>query len=178
VTLSVLVFTAMFTAYTYLADLLERLAGIPAAQVGWWLMGFGAVGMVGNWIGGRVVDGNPLGATVVFLLLLIGGMLATLLAVGNHGWLALALAVWGLAYTALFPICQVRVMKAGSSAQALAASMNISAANAGTGLGAIAGGAAIAQLGLPSLSYLGAGIAVLAIVLALAMVRTRPAAAT
>lgn len=109
VALSVLVFTAMFTAYTYLADMLERLAGIPAAQVGWWLMGFGAVGMIGNWIGGRVVDGNPLGATVVFLLLLIGGMLATLLAVGKHGWLALALAVWGLAYTALFPICQVRV---------------------------------------------------------------------
>ncbi|HEX8610804.1 MAG TPA: MFS transporter [Telluria sp.] len=171
VVLSVLVFTAMFTAYTYLADMLERLAGIPPAQVGWWLMGFGAVGMIGNWIGGRVVDGNPLGSTVVFLLLLIGGMLATLLAVGSHGWLAVALALWGLAYTALFPICQVRVMKAGSSAQALAASMNISAANAGTGLGAMAGGAAIHQLGLPSLSYLAAGIAVLAIMLALAMAR-------
>ncbi|UOD29899.1 MFS transporter [Massilia violaceinigra] len=177
VALSVLVFTAMFTAYTYLADMLERLAGIPAAQVGWWLMGFGAVGMIGNWIGGRVVDGSPLGSTVVFLLLLIGGMLATLLAVGSHAWLALALAVWGLAYTALFPICQVRVMKAGSSAQALAASMNISAANAGTGLGAIAGGAAIHQIGLPSLSYLAAGIAVLAIMLALAMARARPATA-
>ncbi len=177
VALSVLVFTAMFTAYTYLADMLERLAGIPSAQVGWWLMGFGAVGMIGNWIGGRVVDGNPLGSTVVFLLLLIGGMLATLLAVGSHAWLALALAVWGLAYTALFPICQVRVMKAGSSAQALAASMNISAANAGTGLGAIAGGAAIHQIGLPSLSYLAAGIAVLAIMLALAMTRARPATA-
>lgn len=46
--LSILTFTSLFTAYTYLADILERLGGIPAGQVGWWLMGFGAVGMIGN----------------------------------------------------------------------------------------------------------------------------------
>ena len=52
VVLSVVVFTAMFTAYTYLADTLEQIAHIPAAQVGWWLMGFGIVGLAGNWLGG------------------------------------------------------------------------------------------------------------------------------
>lgn len=52
VLLSVLVFTAMFAAYTYLADVLERLMQVPAAQVGWWLMGFGAVGLIGNALGG------------------------------------------------------------------------------------------------------------------------------
>jgi DHA1 family inner membrane transport protein len=36
VVLSVIVFTAMFTAYTYLADTLEQIAGIPVGQVGWW----------------------------------------------------------------------------------------------------------------------------------------------
>lgn len=41
--LSILLFTAMFGAYTYLADTLERIAGIESAHVGWWLMGFGAV---------------------------------------------------------------------------------------------------------------------------------------
>jgi len=164
--LSVLVFTAMFTAYTYLADFLGRVAGIPSAHVGWWLMGFGLVGMLGNWIGGRVVDASPLGATIGFLALLAIAMVAALLLPARHGWLALAVAAWGLAYTALFPICQVRVMKAGSKAQALAASMNISAANAGTGLGAIFGGLGIEHVGLASLGYLAAGIAVLGIVLA------------
>jgi len=48
VVLSILVFTAMFTGYTYLAEMLETSAGIPPAMVGWWLMGFGAVGLVGN----------------------------------------------------------------------------------------------------------------------------------
>ncbi len=171
--LSVLVFTAMFTAYTYLADFLGRVAGIPSAHVGWWLMGFGLVGMLGNWIGGRVVDANPLGATIGFLALLVAGMVAALLLPARHGWLALAVAAWGLAYTALFPICQVRVMKAGSKAQALAASMNISAANAGTGLGAIFGGLGIEHVGLGSLGYLASGIAVLGI--AMAWLMWRPA---
>jgi predicted MFS family arabinose efflux permease len=169
--LSVLVFTAMFTAYTYLADFLGRVAGIPSAHVGWWLMGFGLVGMAGNWIGGRVVDANPLGATIGFLALLAAAMVAALLLPARHGWLALAVAAWGLAYTALFPICQVRVMKAGSKAQALAASMNISAANAGTGLGAIFGGLGIEHVGLGALGYLAAGIAVLGIVVAWLMRR-------
>lgn len=169
VALSTLAFTAMFTAYTYLADTLERIADIPANQVGWWLMGFGAVGMIGNYIGGRVVDRNPLGATVFFLVLLGAGMLATVPAASNHVWLVVALSAWGLAYTALFPICQVRVMQAGSKAQALAATMNISAANAGTGLGAVFGGLGIRHFGLESLGIISTAIAGLAIVFALVM---------
>jgi len=179
--LSVVAFTAMFTAYTYLADILGRVAGIAPAQVGWWLMGFGAVGMVGNYIGGRVVDGNPLKATAIFLVVLIAGMIGTLLTVTNHGLMAGALAVWGLAYTALFPVCQVRVMKAGAAAQALAGTMNVSAANAGIGLGAIIGGAAINAWGVSSLMGISSVIAVLGIVVALWMMagrETAPAAAT
>ncbi|WP_308518176.1 MFS transporter, partial [uncultured Stenotrophomonas sp.] len=77
VLLSVLVFTAMFTAYTYLADVLERLLQVPAAQVGWWLMGFGAVGLLGNALGGRWVDRAPLAATLAFCTVLALGVLAS-----------------------------------------------------------------------------------------------------
>jgi DHA1 family inner membrane transport protein len=74
VALSIVVFTAMFTAYTYLADILERLAGIAPARVGWWLMGFGAIGLVGNWLGGKAVDRAPVKATAAFAALLGIGM--------------------------------------------------------------------------------------------------------
>ncbi|MGY4535426.1 DHA1 family inner membrane transport protein [Pseudomonas sp. TE3786] len=171
VLLSTLAFTAMFTAYTYLADTLERLAGIPSSQVGWWLMAFGAVGMLGNHLGGRMVDRNPLAAMVLFLLMLAAGMLASVPAASHTLWLMVALTAWGIAHTALFPICQVRVMQAGASAQALAASMNISAANAGIGLGAIFGGLAIRQFGLESLGLMAAVGAAAAVVLALLMMR-------
>ena len=169
VLLSVLVFTAMFTAYTYLADILLRLANIATAEVGWWLMGFGAIGLLGNGLGGRLVDRQPLMSTAAFTSLLAVGMLASLLVIDSLWLLGLALAVWGIAYTALFPICQVRVMKAASHAQALAGTLNVSAANAGTGFGAIIGGLVIAYWDLATVSYVAAGIAGAAILLALCM---------
>lgn len=171
VLLSVLTFTAMFTAYTYLADILERLGGVPAGQVGWWLMGFGAVGMLGNHLGGSMVDRRPLGTMVVFLLVLGVGMTAAVAFAEQRAWLIAALVAWGIAYTALFPICQVRVMQAGAKAQALAASLNISAANAGIGLGAIFGGVGIRQFGLDSLGLLATGVAALALIVALLMIK-------
>ena len=169
--LSVLVFTAMFTAYTYLADMLETLADIQAIHVGWWLMGFGAVGLIGNWLGGRYVDRSPLGITVVCLMLLGIGMMVSVPVASSWLGLAMALAVWGVAYTALFPVCQVRVMKSATHAQALAGTLNVSAANAGTGLGAMLGGAVIPVFGVQSIVYVATAIAVLAGVMALVMMR-------
>lgn len=173
VLLSVLTFTAMFTAYTYLADVLQRLAGVPASQVGWWLMGFGAVGMIGNYLGGSLVDRTPLGAMVLFLVLLGAGMLVAIAFAAEYWVLILAMIAWGIAYTALFPICQVRVMQAGAKAQALAATLNISAANAGIGFGAIIGGFGISQFGLQSLGMIATIIAALGVVVALVMMRIK-----
>lgn len=167
VLLSVIVFTSMFTAYTYLSDTLERLANIPNSQVGWWLMGFGAVGMVGNAIGGRLVDKGPVRATILLLVILAIGMAATTFVLQTLWFLIAALAVWGLAYTALFPVCQVRVMRAGSSAKALAGTMNVSAANGGIGIGAALGGASIEHFGLWSIGWVASGIAILAAIIAL-----------
>jgi predicted MFS family arabinose efflux permease len=161
--LSVLIFTAMFTAYTYLADTLETLAGVAPAQVGWWLMGFGAIGLIGNWLGGRAVDRSPLGATVLFVVILGLGMGASVLLASTRGWFDIPFVLWGVAYTALFPICQVRVMRVASHAQALAGTLNVSAANAGIGLGAIIGGLVIPHGGLGAVGYLATAIAALAL---------------
>ncbi len=162
VALSVLVFTAMFTGYTYLADMLENAARVPKAQVGWWLMGFGAVGLFGNWLGGRWVDSRPLGVTALFSVLLAIGMAASMAFASDRFWLCIALAIWGLANTALYPVCQIRVMKAASHAKALAGTLNVSAANAGIGLGAIVGGLAIPVWGPNSVGYVAAVIAIFA----------------
>ncbi len=159
VVLSVVVFTAMFTAYTYLADTLEHIALIPVGQVGWWLMGFGVVGLAGNWLGGYFVARNPLNVTLIALLVLAFGIAATTPLALHHGWLIVALAVWGLANTALYPICQVRVMQSATHAQALAGTLNVSMANAGIGLGAVIGGAVIQHWGLATIGYVAAVIA-------------------
>lgn len=171
--LSILLFTAMFAAYTYLADTLERIALVPSAHVGWWLMGFGAVGLIGNGLGGRYVDRSPLGSTIVFAVLLALGMTASVPAAGSLPLLCAVLFVWGVAHTALFPICQIRVMKAAPHAQALAGTLNVSAANAGIGLGSVIGGMTIEHLGLHDVGYVGAAIAVLAVITAVLTLRMK-----
>ncbi|NYE63743.1 putative MFS family arabinose efflux permease [Duganella sp. 1224] len=173
VALSVLVFTAMFTGYTYLAEMLEKSAGVPPALVGWWLMGFGAVGLLGNWLGGLWAGQRPLATTAAFCLVLAAGMAASMALAGRGAWFVLALAVWGIANTALYPVCQIRVMQAATQAQALAGTMNVSAANGGIALGALIGGISISALGVANIGYVSGVMALLA-VLVVALIR-RPA---
>ncbi len=94
-------------------------------------------------------------------MLLALGMTASVPAAGSLPLLAVVLVVWGIAHTALFPICQIRVMKAAPHAQALAG-----AANAGIGLGSIIGGLTIEHLGLNAVGYVAAVVALLAIAIA------------
>lgn len=177
VALSVVVFTAMFTAYTYLADTLERIVGVAPLHVGWWLMGFGMIGLVGNWLGGRLVDRNPLKATAGFTLMLAVAMAASVPAAHSVVAFVAVLAAWGIAYTALFPICQVRAMKAGAQAQALAGTLNVSAANAGIGLGAIIGGLTITHAGLGNLEWVATAVAAVALCMVPLVARTQARAA-
>lgn len=176
VALSVLVFTAMFTGYTYLAEMLEQSAGVAPARVGWWLMGFGAVGLLGNWLGGLWAGRRPLATTAVFCAVLAVGMVASMAladGAGGGAWFVLALAVWGIANTALYPVCQIRVMQAATQAQALAGTINVSAANGGIALGALIGGGSIAAWDAGNIGYVSGAIALLA-ALAVAFIR-RPA---
>jgi len=163
VLLSLLVFAGMFTAYTYLADILESLAGFDGATVGWILMGFGGVGMLGNWLGGKFVDRGPLAATLVFAAAITTAMIVLVPVVHSRALLAVMLAMWGTAQAALFTVSHVRVMKVASETPALGASLNISGANAGIGIGAIIGGRVIEANGLGNVGGAAAGVMLLAI---------------
>lgn len=165
--LSILVFSGMFTAYTYLADILERLAGFDGTLVGWCLMGFGAVGLIGNALGGRAVDRHPLIASMVFCGFMIAGMVAVVPAIHSSIGLAAAMAVWGVTQAAMFLVSHVRLMKAAPHAPAFAASLNIAGANLGIGLGAMVGGHVIDTLGLASLGFAASGFILVSILLAL-----------
>lgn len=142
------------------------------------MMGFGAIGIVGNSLGGRLVDKSPLGATTVFTALMAASLSVVTLVMDASLTLALTLGAWGIAQAALFIVCHVRVMKSAPQAPAFAASLNISGANIGIGLGAVVGGDVIDRLGLPALGWSAALILVAALVLAIGlMTRTRRQAA-
>ena len=83
--------------------------------------------------------------------------------------LAVALGIWGIAQAALFIVCHVRLMKSAPEAPAFAASLNISGANIGIGLGAVVGGHVIDTYGLASLGWAAAVIVAISVGLALLM---------
>ena len=177
VLLSMLLFAGMFTAYTYLADTLERIGGFDGGTVGWILLGFGGVGVIGNWLGGRMVDRSPLGATILFSAPMALGIVILAPVAKAYGPMVLALTIWGVAQSALFTICHARVMKAARAMPAIGASLNISGCNIGIGLGAIMGGWVIDHLGLSEIGLAAGIVILLAISMALLLIFiTRPSA--
>lgn len=146
--LSFAIFTAMFGAYTYLADMLEGYAQIDPARVGWWLMGFGTVGLFGNYLAGRMVDTQPVRASVFFCLMLSVGAASSIFTVGHISIFVVSLVVWGIGHTALFPLSQIRVINAADEGKALAGTLSISAANSGIAAGAVLGGWVIGEGGV------------------------------
>ncbi|MBX4420805.1 hypothetical protein K4H00_22650, partial [Mycobacterium tuberculosis] len=65
-------------------------------------------------------------------------------------------------------------MSSVTHAQALAGTTNVSAANAGIGLGAVLGGMTISHLGVGYVGYVAAGIALLALALVPVVGRLAP----
>ncbi len=159
--LSLIIFTGMFASYTYLADILEKAGEVPASHVGWWLMGFGTVGLLGNHLAGRFADSHLSTATVVCCIALAAGALGALFLAGIAATFLLALAVWAISHTALFPLCQVRVMNSAPGSKAFAGTLNISVANAGIGAGAMLGGWVISISDLAGIGVLTAALAIL-----------------
>ncbi|MFD0913883.1 MFS transporter [Methylophilus luteus] len=171
VVLSILIFTAMFTTYTYLADMLERLAGFDGSLVGWTLMAFGGIGLIGNWLGGKAVDWNPLWASLLFSILLCLGMLFVVPSFDVLWGMPITLGIWGIAQAAQFVVNHARLMKAVPQAPAFAASLNISGANLGIGVGAIIGGKVIDNFGIENLGFTGAFIIGCSILFTLGLIR-------
>ncbi len=165
---------AMFTLYTYVAPTLEHLTQASSAFVTAMLVLIGVGFSIGNVAGGRLADRSLEGSLIGFLLLLIVVMAAFPLLAATHLGAALALLVWGAATFAVVPPLQMRVMRAASEAPGLASSVNVGAFNLGNALGAAAGGAALSSgLGYAAVPVVGAGIAVLGLLLVLAALRRR-----
>ncbi|MEK6370489.1 MAG: MFS transporter [Burkholderia gladioli] len=168
---------AMFTLYTYVAPTLAQLTHATPGFVTAMLVLIGVGFSIGNVAGGRLADRSLDGSLIAFLLLLIVVMLAFPMLAATHVGAALALLVWGIATFAVVPPLQMRVMRAASEAPGLASSVNVGAFNLGNALGAAVGGAAISSgLGYSAVPMVGAGIAVLGLLLVLSQLRRRPRA--
>lgn len=160
--LSTLAFAAMFTGFSY-AGLLLRHAGFVGDDVTLALLAFGAAGLGGNWLAGKLASRALAGTAISALLTAMAA-----LTLGTGPFVAgVVIVIWGAAHAAGFVFCQVRVMDAAPEAPGFAGSLNISAANIGIAIGSLGGGKAIEAGGVTGASAAACVIALLAVGVAL-----------
>jgi DHA1 family inner membrane transport protein len=154
-------FGGMFALYSYIAPVVTDVAGLSRGMVPWVLLAYGAGGVVGTMLGGRLADLALFRALVGSL-----GTLAALLAVvalTATSPAALVVGVFLVSVSAsVLAIClQMRLMETAGDAQMLGAALNHSALNMANALGAWLGGLVIAAgFGYRAPSVVGVGLAV------------------
>ncbi|MBS3185803.1 MFS transporter [Pseudomonas sp. PCH44] len=174
-TLTVVGSSAMFTVFTYIAPILHSQAQASTTFISAMLVLFGIGLTLGNAWGGKAADRSVERTLIVSLLVLIAVLLVFPAMLGWSLPTALAILIWGIASFALVPPLQMRVMDAAKDAPNLASAVNIGAFNLGNAIGAALGGAVInAGLGYSAVSFAGAGMALLGLLLTIAW-RSRPA---
>lgn len=150
-----------FTAFTFLAPILQNVSGFSAGAVSLVLLVYGVSVAVGNLWGGRLADQRgPIGALKLIFGLLAGVLLLFSFTASNP-WLALGtVLLWGAVAFGNVPGLQLYVVRLAErfSPQAVdvASGLNIAAFNLGIAAGAWLGGEAVATAGLIHTAWIGA----------------------
>jgi DHA1 family inner membrane transport protein len=172
-------FGGVFTVYTFIQPILTRITGFSDAAVSPILLVFGAGMILGNLVGGRLADRRLLPATfgtLVALAVVLGAMTFVL---ESPVGAVLFTGLMGFAAFATVSPLQMRVLeKAEGQGKNLASSLNIAAFNLGNAVGAWLGGTVIDHgPGLGAVTWAGAAMTVLSLVVVAASVRLERRAA-
>ncbi len=153
-------FGGMFALYSYIAPVVTDVAGLSRATVPLVLLVYGAGGVIGTALGGRLAD-LALFRSLVAALLSLGVLLALVaLTASSPGALVVGVFLVSVGASVLAVCLQMRLMETAGEAQMLGAALNHSALNLANALGAWLGGLVIAAgLGYRAPSVVGAGLA-------------------
>ena len=154
-----------FIAFTYLAPILQEVAGFAPSSVGLVMLVYGVSVAIGNIWGGKLADKHgPIRALqVVFALLALVLLVLTFTAASP--WLVVATVLaWGAVAFGNVPGLQVYVVQRAERdaphAVDVASGLNIAAFNVGIALGAWGGGLIVTHLGLMATPWIGALVVV------------------
>lgn len=157
-----------FTAFTFLAPILEQVTGFSTHAVGGVLLAYGVSVAIGNLWGGKLADRHgPIHALKLIFLLLAVVLFALTFTAGNR-WLMLATVLaWGGVAFGNVPGLQVYVVtqaqRFAPEAVDVASGLNIAAFNIGIAMGAWGGGVIVAEIGLIHTAWIGAIVVMVAL---------------
>ena len=159
-----------FTAFTYLAPILEQVSGFSPNAIALVLLVYGASVAVGNIWGGKLADSQgPITALSIIFSALTLVLLVFTFTASNPILAVLTILVWGAFAFGNVPGLQVYVVQLAQkytpNAVDVASGLNIAAFNIGIALGSLIGGLVVEDMSLMDTPWIGALIVALAIIL-------------
>lgn len=160
----------VFTAFTFLAPMMQELAGFSPSAVSWILLGYGVSVAIGNVWGGKLADKHGAVSALKFIFAALVVLLLVFQLTASIHYAALAtVLVMGVFAFGNVPGLQVYVVQKAEQytpgAVDVASGLNIAAFNVGIALGSIVGGQTVERYGLAQTPWIGAMIVLVALLL-------------
>ncbi len=155
--------TAWFSTYSYFADYLNKAKGMDTTMISYMLFLFGIIGVLANWIAGKMLNKNIAGTTAFFLS---GTILIPILLYMSHGnlWATIVvIGVWGFLYSPSFLNASAYMISSAPDSLEFVNSLATSFGNLGVTLGTTIGGWVIITMGVEYTPWIGLFFGLLAL---------------
>ncbi|MFP1725224.1 sugar transporter [Lonsdalea quercina] len=159
--LIVILVTAHFTAYSYIEPFIQNVAGQSENFTTLILLLFGAAGILGSVLYSRYSDNHPTGFLLSAIGLLVLSLVLLLPAAGYESSMIILCMVWGMAVMGIGLAMQTNVLSLAPDASDVAMSIFSGLYNLGIGAGALLGSKVSLYLGMSTIGYVAAPLALL-----------------
>ncbi|MRX07673.1 MFS transporter [Pseudoduganella sp. FT25W] len=157
--ITLLIFIAQFAAYTYITPFLVQVTQLNAKTVSTLLLVYGAAGLAGNVIGGKILARSVRAGLITTGVVL--GLSTLALPLLGHGLIgaALLVVVWGIAFGMMPMSVQTWIFQAAPHAMESGGAVFVATAQIALASGALVGGVAVDHLGVSSAMVVGGVLA-------------------
>lgn len=169
-----LIFTAHYSAYSYIEPFMINIGAMSGNFTTFLLLLFGGAGIIGSVIFSYWGEKNNTPLLVTNTVIVMLCMALMMMLVSSQWATATMLVLWGTALMVVVLAMQVKVLNIDLNASDMIMSMFSGIINLGIGAGALIGGQVIHFSSLQGIGYVGAGFALLSLVLILVMLRRYP----
>lgn len=169
--LTILMITAQFTAYSYIEPFSLNIAGFTSEQTTILLLVYGGAGFLGSYLFGRFAAQFPKMTIPAFSLGMAISMLLLLPLSATVTGLSGLTLLWGLSIIGFSLALQSKTLNLAADATDVAMAIYSGLYNVGIGAGALLGGIITKKIGLDSIGWVGAGLAMLGFLLSIYLVK-------
>ncbi len=167
--MTILGYGGTFTAFTYLAPILEQQTGFAPSAIGLIMLVYGVSVAVGNIWGGKLADKRgPISALSIIFSALTIILLTFTFTMESKVAAVLTILIWGAFAFGNVPGLQLYVVKQAKkhtpNAVDVASGLNIAAFNIGIALGSVTGGLVVEHMELKDTAWIGAVVSLLALI--------------